>query len=277
MSLILAVVWGSSFLWIAIAIDHVPVTVVPLGRCVFGALALAVIPESRRRIERVDWGRFALTGLMWMGIPFLLYPIAERTVSTSITGMINGALPIVTVVVTAMFTRTMPSAFRVAAVLIGGFGIALISLSSIGSDKSADAKGIGLLLVALVCYAIAANLARPLQARHGPLPTMLWIELAAIAWSLPLGVHGLATSDFSWQALGALVMLGAVGTGFAFALYGVLLQRAGTVRGMIGIFFTPIVGALLGVTFRDDHLRPAALVGMGIVILGAIMTSRPDV
>ena len=50
MSLVLAIIWGSSFLWIAIAIDHVAVTVVPLARCAFGALALALFPSARRRI-----------------------------------------------------------------------------------------------------------------------------------------------------------------------------------------------------------------------------------
>src|SRR5262249_4239916 len=160
------------------------------------------------RIDREDFGRFAFTGLSWMAIPFLLYPIAEQTVNTSVTGMINGALPVVTAAVTAMFTRTMPSAYRIAAVCIGSLGIAIILLTSISSDKGADVKGIVLLLIALVCYAIAANTARPLQSKYGALPAMLWIEVFALVLTLPLGVRGLAKSEFSWTALGALFMLG---------------------------------------------------------------------
>ncbi len=71
-------------------------------------------------------------------------------------------------------------------------------------------------------------------------------------------------------------MLGAIGTGVAFALYGLLLTRAGTVRGMIGIFFTPIVGTILGVAVRGDSLRVLAIIGMMIVIVGALMVSRPE-
>lgn len=282
MSLLIAVIWGSSFLWIAIAIDHVAVTVVPLARCAFGAAALGMVRPARRRIEPVDRRRFVFLGLCWMAVPFLLYPLAERTVNTSITGMLNGGLPIVTAVVTAVFTRTVPSRFRVAAVLVGGAGIVAISWSSLTGERSpgarfgADAAGIGLLLLALLCYAIAVNVARPMQIKYGALPTMLWIEITAVAWSLPLGIHGLASSHLTWAAIGALLALGAVGTGVAFALYGVLLHRAGTVRGMIGIFFTPIVGTFLGVTFRDDELHPVTLLGMAIVIVGAVMTSRPE-
>ncbi len=280
MSVVVALIWGSSFLWIAIAIDHVSVTVVPLARCGFGALALGCVRAARQPIERADRGRFVFLGLCWMAVPFLLYPLAERTVNTSITGMLNGGLPIVTTVVTAMFTRTVPSRWRMLAVVVGGIGITAISLSSIedsgGSRLGADRGGIGLLLAALLCYAVAANVARPMQNKYGALPTMLWIEISAIVWSMPLGLHGLANSHFTWSALGALLALGSVGTGVAFAFYGVLLHRAGTVRGMIGIFFTPIVGTILGVTFRDDELRPITLAGMGVVIVGAVMTSRPE-
>jgi len=276
MSVVVALIWGSSFLWIAIAIDHVATPVVPLARCAFGAAAMVCFPKARRRIERVDYPRFVFLGLCWMAVPFLLYPIAEETVNTSITGMLNGGLPIVTAIVTTIFTRNLPSPFRVAAVVVGGAGIAVISLSSISDHASASAKGVVLLLIALICYAIATNVARPMQAKYGAMPTMLWIEVFGLLWSMPLGIDGLRTSHFSWAALGALLALGAVGTGVAFALYGVLLQRSGPVRGMIGIFFTPIVGTMLGVIVRHDTLHGAAIAGMGVVIIGAVMTSRQE-
>jgi len=276
LSVAIALVWGSSFLWIAIAIDDVAAPVVPLARCLFGALALACLPAARRRVDRADLPRLALLALCWMALPFLLYPVAERTVSTSVTGMLNGGLPVVTTIVTALFTRTVPSVRRLVAVAVGAGGIALVSLASTRGGSGADAGGVALLLVAITCYAIAVNVARPVQARYGALPTMLWMELLAVLWSLPLGVPALWRSDATAAAVGSLVVLGAIGTGAAFALYGVLLARAGPVRGMIGIFFTPIVGTLLGVTLRDDVLHPLAVAGMFVVIAGAVLTSRPE-
>jgi drug/metabolite transporter (DMT)-like permease len=164
-------------------------------------------------------------------------------------------------------------------VLIGFAGIALISFSSVSGDEegaSADVRGIVLLLIALLCYGIAVNIAAPLQRKYGSLRLMLWVESFALLWSLPLGIPALFDSQFAWSALFALLALGAVGTGLAFAVYGVLLGRSGTVRGMIGTFFTPIVGVVLGVLFRDEHIRWPAIVGMLIVVAGAVMTSRPD-
>lgn len=276
LSAALALIWGSSFLWIAIAIDHVEATVVPLARCAFGAAALAMFPSARRRLHRRDARLLAITSLLWMAGPFLLYPIAEQTVSSSITGMVNGGLPVVTAVVTALFTRTTPSRLRMLAVVVGAAGIAIISLASLEDDAGAGLGGLLLLAVALVGYAVSANLARPLQASYGPLGSMLWVSIGGMLWSTPLGVVGLARSDVSWEAFGSLFVLGFVGTGLAFALYGLLLVTAGPVRGMIGIFFTPIVGVVLGVTVRDEVLHPLALVGMVVVLAGAVLTSRPE-
>lgn len=276
MTAAVAAMWGSSFLWIAIAIDHVETGVVPLGRCLFGAAVLAMLPAARRRIEREDWVRFIVLGVLWMAIPFLLYPIAESTVSSSITGMINGGLPVVSAVVTAFWVRRRPSVFRMVAVLIGFAGIAVISITSVDEGTSADVKGVLLLVVALLCYAFAANIAQPMHRKYGSLAPMLWMMLIASVISLPYGLLGLVRTGIDLEAVGALFMLGAMGTGVAFALYGMLLSRAGTVRGMIGIFFTPIVGTILGVTVRGDSLHPLAFVGMGIVIVGAVMVSRPE-
>ena len=114
-----AMTWGASFLFIAIAIDHVATGVVPVARLGFGALALACFPAARKRIAREDVLRVALLGLVAMTVPFYLYPLAEKSVSSSITGMINGSIPVTTVVAAVILTRTMPSRRRIMAVLIG--------------------------------------------------------------------------------------------------------------------------------------------------------------
>src|SRR4051794_16226333 len=141
MTAAVAAMWGSSFLWIAIAIDHVESSVVPLARCVFGALVLVMFRAARRRLHREDWARFLVLGVLWMAIPFLLYPVAERTVSSSITGMINGGLPLVTAVVTAGWGGREPSLFWGGAGLVGLSGVAVISISSIAEGASGGAQG----------------------------------------------------------------------------------------------------------------------------------------
>ncbi len=276
MTTAVAVTWGASFLFIAIAIDHVATGVVPIARLTFGALALACFPAARKKIAREDIGRIALLGLIAMTVPFYLYPLAEQSVSSSIAGMINGSIPLTTVMAAAILTRTWPTRRRTIAVIIGFSGIALISFGSVGDGKGASLHGVAFLLIATCCYAFTSILSREMQMKYGTLCVLLWQELFALLFSLPLGIPAFFNSSFSWSALAALVVLGAFGTGFAYVMYGMLMVRAGAVRGVIGVFFTPIVATILGIAFRDEKVSILAFIGMFIVIIGAYLTSRSD-
>jgi drug/metabolite transporter (DMT)-like permease len=162
------------------------------------------------------------------------------------------------------------------AVVIGTGGILLISYGSISAAGSADLRGVLLLIGAVMCYAVGVNVVTPLQRRYGSLPVLLHVMVFAILWTLPAGIEGLGQSEFTWSAVIALIVLGTVGTGGAFTLFGVLLKRTGPVRGMIGVFFTPIVATVLGVALRSEALSVISVAGMLVVIAGAKMTSRPD-
>ena len=272
----MALTWGSSFLLIDIIIRYAPTSFVPFGRSFFGMVALFIVPGSRDKIAREHWAKIWVLGLIWMALPFFLFPIAERTVASSIAGMMNGALPVAVIVVTSVWIRTKPSAQRIVAVLVGFLGIVLIAVPSINDGTSADAKGIFYLLAALMCYAVALNIARPLQAIYSPATLMLRVVSTSTVLSAPLGLYALRTTTFTFALFGATFVLGALGSGIAFLLFGTLLTRTGTVRAMIPTYFTPIVGTLLGVLFNDEKVLSLSLIGMLIVIFGAWLTSRPD-
>jgi drug/metabolite transporter (DMT)-like permease len=272
----MALTWGSSFLLIDIAIRNFHSAVVPFGRTGFGVLALMLFPSARKPIAKEHWSRLLVLGFTWMALPFLLYPLAEHTVSSSITSMMNGALPVVVAVVTAIWVRILPSPRRIIAVVIGFSGIALIALPSTSHGTAADTKGILLLIVALLSYAVAINVARPLQAIYSPANLMLHVEVVAFILSAPFGLWGITQSKFDLASLGALALLGVLGTGFAFVLFALLNQRAGTMRSMIPTYFTPVVGAILGTAFNNEPLLILSVVGMLVVIFGAWLTSKPE-
>jgi len=71
-------------------------------------------------------------------------------------------------------------------------------------------------------------------------------------------------------------LLGVLGTGFAFVLFALLNQRAGTMRSMIPTYFTPIVGTILGTTFNNEPLLILSVVGMFVVFVGAYLMSKPE-
>lgn len=281
LSMLLALTWGSSFLLIAIALEDLHPSIIPFGRAATGAIALAFLPGSRNRIALRHWPRVALLGLVWMALPFWLFPIAEQTVASSIAGMMNGGLPVVMACVTALWVRRMPSGRRNFAILLGFSGIFVIALPAIRAESSsgtsiADTAGIVYLALALLCYAVGANIARPLQAQFSPARLLMRVQLAAAIWTLPFAVPNVRDSDFTLSAVSAVLMLGVVGTGIAFVAFGTLLERTGITRAMIPTYFTPIVGLVLGAVFRNEHIALVSVFGMCIVIASAWLTSKPD-
>ena len=272
----MALTWGSSFLLIDIIIRDAPTTFVPFGRSFFGMVALFFVPRSRETIDRSHRPRLLILGLIWMAMPFLLFPLAERTVASSIAGMMNGALPVVVAVVTAIWVRKSPSIQRMTAVVVGFLGIVLIAAPSIREGSSADLKGIIYLVLALLCYAVGLNIARPLQAIYSPASLMLRVVTISTIISAPLGLVAMTRATFSLSMIGATIVLGALGSGIAFLLFGTLLKRTGPVRAMIPTYFTPIVGTFLGVFFNDEKILLLSILGMLIVTFGAWLTSRPE-
>ena len=281
LSALLSLTWGSSFLLIAIAIEHLDPIVVPFGRALAGAATLAMFPGARQPVPRREWPRIAVLGLVWMALPFWLFPLAEQTVASSVAGMINGGLPVVMACVTAVWVRRMPSERRIVAIVVGFLGIMVIALPAIRADSAggesiADVVGIVYLFVAVSCYAIGANVARPLQAVYAPARLLMRVQLAAALWTLPLALRGAGASNFTVPSIAAVVVLGVVGTGIAFVVFGTLLERTGITRAMIPTYFTPVVGLALGAMFRDERIAPVSVLGMCIVIFSAWMTSKPD-
>ena len=272
----MAITWGSSFLLIDIIIRDAPATFVPFGRSFFGMVALFFVPGSREKIDREHRLRLLILGFIWMAMPFYLFPLAEKTVASSIAGMMNGALPVVVAVITAIWVRKAPSIMRSIAVVVGFIGIVLIAAPSIREGSSADLKGIVYLSLALLCYAVGLNIARPLQAIYSPATLMLRVVAISTMLSAPLGIVAMRATTFSLSMIGATIFLGALGSGIAFLLFGTLLKRTGPVRAMIPTYFTPIVGTFLGVLFNDEKILLLSIVGMLIVIFGAWLTSRPE-
>ena len=281
LSVLLAVTWGSSFLLIDIAIEHLDTRVVPFGRSLAGAVALAFFPGARDAIPRRDWPRIAILGLVWMALPFWLFPLAEKTVASSVAGMMNGGLPVVMAAVTALWVRRLPSVQRIGAIALGFVGIVVVAWPTIQTDTTsgdsiADLRGVLFLAGALSCYAVGANVARPLQAQYAPARLLMRVQIAAAMWTLPFAADGASRSDLAWSSVLAVVGLGVVGTGIAFVAFGTLLERTGLTRAMIPTYFTPIVGLVLGTLFNNETIALVSVAGMLVVIASAWMTSKPD-
>ena len=268
-----AAIWGSSFLLIDIGLDALPPGLITLLRVGSGALALLLLPKPSVSIRPDDRARLVLLSVLWVGLPFTLFPIAEQYINSSVTGLLNGATPIFVSVVATLFLRQPPRGPLLVGIVVGFVGITFISLPSIG-DGASEARGVVLVLAATMCYGVAINVAAPLQQRYGSVPLMARMLVLATIWTTPYGVWDLSEAEWELGPLVAVLVLGVVGTGIAFAIMGALVGRVGSQRASFITYLIPVVSLLLGVTFRDDSVAALAIVGIALVIGGALLASR---
>jgi len=138
-------IWGSSFFLIAEGLESFEPFLVTWLRIVFGLLVVACVPATRQPVPRPAWPRLALLGVVWVAIPLSLFPLAEQHVSSSVTGMLNGATPIFTAIVAALIVRRLPPGRQIAGLVTGLVGIVLIAAptwSDGGSSSAATASAL---------------------------------------------------------------------------------------------------------------------------------------
>jgi drug/metabolite transporter (DMT)-like permease len=249
--------------------------VVTLARVALGALALMLVPAARTAVDRADLPRIALLGALWIGIPLSLLPIAQQWIDSSVVGMINGAVPVATAIWATALLRRAPRRMQAIGIAVGFAGVMAISLPEV-RDSSAGAAGVILTLACVVLYGLSTNLAVPLQQRYGALPVLFRAQLAALVLVTPLGLAQLSGSRWELGPVLAMVPLGVLSTGVAYALLSVLVGRVGGPRGSVAIYLVPLVALVLGVALRGEDVGPVAVAGAAVVLAGAWLTSRPD-
>jgi drug/metabolite transporter (DMT)-like permease len=266
--------WGSSFLFVEIGLEYLSPVVIAWARIALGAVALGCVPAARRPIVRHDWPAVAAVGLIWMAAPFVLFPLAQQSIDSSLAGMINGAAPLFAVFIAVLWTRRLPGSYQRVGLLVGFVGVLAVNWPA---TQGADATvlGAGLAMAATICYGVAFNLTPPLQARNGALPVIWRAQLVALAvLTVPAAAD---PSGWSWSlpAWSAMVALGVLSTGLAFAAFITLVGRVGQ-RGSVAVYFIPVVAIGVGVVLAGESVASLSLVGTALVLIGAWLTSRRD-
>lgn len=281
LTLTIGVIWGSAYLWIAIAVDHLSPGVVAFGRVALGAGAIAMVPRARRRIHRDDWARIAVVALSGITAPSFLYAAAVTELDSAVAGMITSGTPIVSLMIASLLLSRLPGRAQAVGIALGFVGIVMMAMPSLSGARAAPVS-VGLVLLAIVGYGISSNLVVPLQQRYGGPAIALWSLVISSVVLAPFAVATVDSSEFKASSVLAVVVLGVVGTGAVRSLSTTLAGRVGGPRMTTTTYLIPIVAIILGVVFRDEVVQPIAIVGVVVVLLGAYLATRsvssePDV
>ena len=220
-------------------------------------------------------GRIILLAVLWVAIPFTLFPLAEEHINSAVTGLLNGATPLFSGLIAALWFSRVPRGPQRWGIATGFTGVALIAAGSSAGGGTAFI-GVLMVLVATLCYGFATNLAGTVQQKYGSVPVTARMLAVGSLFTAPFGIYGLTRSEFEVDSAIAVAGLGVVGAGVAFVLMATLVGRVGGPRATFITYLIPLVSLVLGAVFLSETVSVAALVGVLLIVGSAGLASRRE-
>lgn len=273
---VLSVIWGSSFFFVEIAIEHAaPITIV-FARVGLAALALILycrIKGLHIPVERTRLLQYAAMGFLAHALPFVLLTWGQTHITAGLASIYNATTPLFTVLVahlclsderanTTIFIGVL-TGFLGVAVLIGG-GLDGLTLDNLLGQLAA--------LGAAISYALCAVYGR----RFSGLPpagiaAATLTSATLLMAPLALFYGGPATSLPPAGALAAIVTLALLCTAVAYIIYYLILARVGATKLMLVTFLIPASAIMLGIVFLGETLAPNHIAGLALIFCGLIL------
>ena len=272
----LALIWGSAFFFISVAVRDVPPLTYVLLRLAIASAGLWLFLWWKGRdvgLPRQVWGSMLVLALLNNVIPFALFGWGQTHIASGLASILNATTPIWGVVVAHLFTSDERMTQRkIAGVLLGFGGVATMIGPSLLANIGTDALAQLACVVASLCYALAAVWARrfkalglaPMSVTTGQLSVgaLVMLPVALIVdqpWLQPLPPLS------AWAAIGALAL---VCTAFAYVLYFRLIDSAGATNALLVTLLVPPTAIFLGAAFLGETLAPQDFLGLGLIAVG---------
>lgn len=276
---VLALLWGSTFLWIKVALDGglAPVQLT-VTRCALGAAVLVALARYKRQSLPRDcatWGHVLVAALFCNALPFAGFSFGEQTVDSGVAGVVHATTPLWSVAIgLALGTDRGLHPVRGFGLVVGFLGATLIFAPWDASGLMS--WGALAILGAAASYAVAfAYMGRFLVGRGAPVAISAAQLIAATGLSsLALPFGGLGSLDVTTGGAAAVVILGIFATGVTFYLnYRIIEDEGATAAATVG-YLLPVVSVALGVTLLSEELSARIVAGMAVVLFGVALTRR---
>ncbi|MBI4314719.1 MAG: DMT family transporter [Chloroflexi bacterium] len=273
----LGLVWGSSFLWIKIAVQEVgPFTLVAF-RLLFGVLGLLVIMRWQRQSFPRD--RRTLLAYLFMGVvntavPFVLISWGETKIDSGLASILNGTVPLFTIVIAHYWLHDEKiTVGRLAGLAVGFVGVVVLVSRDFGPQGlHGNLWGQLAVIAASICYATAITFSRRHLRNQPPVVQSFMVLLLAdaVIWPATLMVDRpfhLPQLPVTWLAL---AWLGLLGSCFAYLMFFYLINAWGPARASLVTYVFPVIGVILGIIFLKEVADWRLMVGT-LLIVGAVL------
>jgi drug/metabolite transporter (DMT)-like permease len=272
MLLALAALWGSSFMFIEIALRDLAPSTLILLRMLSGAVTLAayVVLAGHDLGSMRPYARpLALLGAVNTAVPFFLIAWGQQYVDSGLASILNASAPLFTALFALGYDRSQRvSGLRLAGILLGFAGVVLLVGLELSGGERAVAGGLAVVAAAAL-YGIGGLYA---GRRFDGLPPSL-VAYGALLWSsVFVGPVGLAQATTpGWEAILSVVYLGVLATGIAYILYFGLIAGAGASKAVLVTYLVPAMALGYGALFLDEGVTAVVLAGLALVLAGVAL------
>lgn len=275
--LLLAALWGASFLFMRIAAPQFGALPLAAVRVAGAAALLLAILAAQRGLSglRGRWRPIGFVGITNSALPFLGFSLAALSIPAGLSSILNATSPMFGALIAMLWLRESGSPSRAAGLLLGFAGVAILAWDSarLGSPGQGYAGAIGLCLAAAALYGYSACFVRRHLATADPLAVACGSQIAATlalagpAWILWPAALPSATA---WLAALALAL---PCTGLAYVLYFRLIARIGPARALSVTFLIPAFAMVWARVFLDEAITPGMLATTGLILLGTALAT----
>jgi drug/metabolite transporter (DMT)-like permease len=268
---LLALIWGASFMLIKIADRQLAPATLILGRLGSATLLLAAIallqlgPRRTLAELRGAWRWLVVVGLVNTAVPFWLLSWGETRIDSGLASIIQGAVPIFNALLAfAFFREERVGGIRLVGLAIGFVGVALL----VGAQPGGKLLGALAVVAMALCYAIGTLIA----GRHLRATPPLVVALASTGVStiavLPAGVIQAPAAMWHGETIAAILVLGFVGTAIAYLLFFWLIQHAGANYATLVTYLVPPIALAYGAIFLNESFGPTAFAALALILVG---------
>jgi len=277
--LLLAALWGGSFLFMRIAAPDFGATALAALRV--GGAALLLLPMLALRGDwpalRQHWWPIAVVGLCNSALPFTLFAHAALSIEAGVSAILNATSPLFGALFAAMWLREPSNGWRLAGLPVALIGVALLVGERIGlkaGAASADAAvAIAMCLFAAVLYGFSANYAKRSLSGVPPLAVAAGSQAAAALLLAPAATLSWPATNPPSTAWAAVLALALLCTGVAYVLYFRLIANVGAARAITVTFLVPAFAVLWGAMFLGEAVGTGMLAGGVVILIGTALAT----
>jgi drug/metabolite transporter (DMT)-like permease len=279
MLLTLAFLWGSSFLFIEVALDDIEPTTMMALRLFFGAAALVPVLMAQRGGRRAVADLRAAGRPIWAlgvvnaAVPFTLIAWGQQYIDSGIAAIANASLPIFVVLLAIRFRPSeRATGLRLAGLAAGFLGVAVLT----GGEFDGSWSGVAGTLAVVTASFLYATGALYAQSQVDRIDTLVLATGSAITGTivlLPLALAQLPSAVPSWETWASVAVLGFGGLAAGPLLYYVVIDRYGSARASLVTYLLPVIALVLGALILDEPVEVTALIGLALILSGVAFGS----